>query len=35
MTIDSDAYHVPPGKKLDPGEWPMTAPAPTGSKKPY
>ena len=25
MTIDSKAYHVPPGKKLDLSDWPTAA----------
>jgi polyphosphate kinase 2 (PPK2 family) len=35
MTIDSKAYHVPPGKKLDLSKWPTVAPALTKSKKDY
>jgi PPK2 family polyphosphate:nucleotide phosphotransferase len=35
MTIDSKAYHVPPGKKLDLSKWPTVAPALTISKKDY
>jgi PPK2 family polyphosphate:nucleotide phosphotransferase len=35
MTIDSKSYQVPPGKKLNLGEWPASAPALTKSKKHY
>jgi PPK2 family polyphosphate:nucleotide phosphotransferase len=35
MTIDSKAYRVPPGKKLNLSEWPTAAPALTNSKKHY
>jgi len=35
MTIDSKAYHVPPGKKLDLSDWPTAAPSLTKSKKQY
>jgi PPK2 family polyphosphate:nucleotide phosphotransferase len=35
MTIDSKAYHVPPGKKLDLSKWPTVATALTKSKKDY
>jgi PPK2 family polyphosphate:nucleotide phosphotransferase len=33
MTIDSKAYHVAPGKKLDLNDWPTSGPALTKSKK--
>jgi PPK2 family polyphosphate:nucleotide phosphotransferase len=35
MTIDSKSYLVPPGKKMDLGEWPTAGPALTKSKKQY
>jgi PPK2 family polyphosphate:nucleotide phosphotransferase len=35
MTIDSKAYHVPPGKKFDLSECPTAAPSLTKSKKQY
>ena len=35
MTIDSKAYRVPPGKKLDLSEWPTAGPSLTKSKKQY
>jgi PPK2 family polyphosphate:nucleotide phosphotransferase len=35
MTIDSKAYHVAPGKKLNLSDWPTSAPALTTSKKHY
>jgi PPK2 family polyphosphate:nucleotide phosphotransferase len=35
MMIDSKAYRVPPGKKLNLNEWPTAAPALTKSKKHY
>ena len=35
MPIDSKAYHVPSGKKLNLSEWATTAPALTKSKKHY
>ena len=35
MTIDSKAYHVVPGKKLNLTEWPTAVPALTKSKKHY
>jgi PPK2 family polyphosphate:nucleotide phosphotransferase len=35
MTIDSKAYHVPPGKKLALSEWPTVGPSLTKSKKQY
>jgi PPK2 family polyphosphate:nucleotide phosphotransferase len=35
MTIDSKAYRVTPGKKLDLNDWPTSGPALTKSKKQY
>ena len=35
MTIDSKAYHVAPGKRLNLSEWPTASPALTKSKKHY
>jgi PPK2 family polyphosphate:nucleotide phosphotransferase len=35
MTIDSKAYHVPPGKKIDLSEWPTAGPTLAKSKKHY